>query len=435
MAGIAIALNTHVFRAPLQVWITGRLENTGFEFYSALFLVPALGIPLIRLFARAMVSKPVRGSMNPWNLQDTGILGLTTVLLLGTVYAPDIERALIITGEFIALCLPYYFLGRYFLLYETQPVTQAHTFMKWTWMLAILAGLVSLLSIVPVNVEEQTGRLTTLGSNPLPFALLMGTALLINVYWLLRKPSSSSTFKLLIWVTPFILIYFLIAANSRGPLFGFLLCAGVLICGLFWQQRRTVLLFRSFLAFVLMAGACAATWLTFPEVIENFGERMELTGDENDTVRLRLESLRVAADLFEDAPLVGVGTGGVRFYHTDFTHNLIMEVAAEHGIVGLLALGCFVGGAIFHLIIAIFRTRNSLALFFSVCALYILFWSMVSGSLAGLKQLYFFVGIQTLFVSYARHSERRVSQTIPGNIKTKIPGPSADFDCRGYADR
>ena len=142
MAGLAIAINTHMFRCSVQSWILGRSLSPfegGYLEYSAAFMVPSLGIPLIKL-ARIKVAGQAQVTNVRWNPVDFGLCGLAVALLLGCLYSPDIDLAVGIVFKFVTLGTVYYVFARNWMEYQNDPIGQAEIFMKWTWFLALLAG-------------------------------------------------------------------------------------------------------------------------------------------------------------------------------------------------------------------------------------------------------------------------------------------------------
>lgn len=87
------------------------------------------------------------------------------------------------------------------------------------------------------------------------------------------------------------------------------------------------------------------------KVAEKKQELKAFIGGSNDpggTLEQRLDYYQSAFQAFSEHPLTGVGLGGwTVYYHgiekPDYPHNIVLEVAAEQGFLGLTVLFCFFG--------------------------------------------------------------------------------------------
>gem|GEM_PF-5140208 len=429
MAGLAIAINTHVFRSAAHAWILGRplvLGESGFEIYSAAFLVPALGIPLIKL-AWKMATGVRTITTVRWNAMDAGLIGLSLAVLLGCLYAPDADVANGIVIKFLGLGVIYYVFARGWMRYQTLPEVQADIFMKWTWYLALLAGFVAIIFPDLEPKTEELARLTTESANPIPFSLLMGTALLVNCYWLMERTKKTRIFRLTLLVSPAILIYFFVAANTRGPLVGFLVAFVFLVSGLLVQRKQVKTLIKIIAVVVFLIAVCWAVWDAAPDVYQRFGQRLDALVAGVDTVQEREAYYELAWLLFQDALIFGVGTGGVTHYAGGYAHNIILEVAAENGIIGLLPLLFFVGGIFYYYVFSALQKKEPLCIFFASCCIYYLVWGTASGTLFIMKYLYFVAGMLAFFAHYTGDRAKVPEATVVQSTRSSAARPLESY--------
>lgn len=156
----------------------------------------------------------------------------------------------------------------------------------------------------------------------------------------------------LFWAVVAVLLFSgLFATNSRGGLIG--LCFGLMV-------MATGLTRRQFLGFAVVVSLTGALFLTLidQETREHFATIIGVaasggeTGDKS--TEGRLASWEVAASLFKDYPLLGVGADNFK-QHFQYralelglifrgegrsTHSLYLEFLAEQGLIGL---GIFIG--------------------------------------------------------------------------------------------
>lgn len=157
----------------------------------------------------------------------------------------------------------------------------------------------------------------------------------------------------------------LITANKVGPVLGAAVGALVVL------RLRTGIRLRQLLvgAIPLMAAA-----IVVPSTLASLygAAAADLNGDQNASVRLVF--LRQAYEMFRSHLLVGSGLGTFQAQDRGraifYPHNLVAEVAAERGIVGLVLLVI--------LLVVAFRRRATPALPLAVCALV---FAMSSGGL------------------------------------------------------
>jgi len=173
----------------------------------------------------------------------------------------------------------------------------------------------------------------------------------VGLLWMLFCPYCNFRRPLLMVSVP-LMCAALIASVARGPILSF---AAIFIAFMFLRRVRSgvtstkvwlPLLLLGFLAFAgciywLQQQSAASDKLTTKkaEIEEVLGGSSTPTY----TAGKRLTMYRWALGMFEERPVTGWGLGGWSYYAFDrdmpaYPHNLILEVAAEEGIIGLAAL-------------------------------------------------------------------------------------------------
>jgi O-antigen ligase len=166
----------------------------------------------------------------------------------------------------------------------------------------------------------------------------------------------------------------LVACTARGPLLSVLF---VLITYSFIARTvRTSFSHKQILAGLLVFALLilpALSWVErYPAVQARVAEKeKELIAffqgerDPGGTLGERVDYYRSASSAFAEKPLSGWGVGGWPVYFfgfekEDYPHNLVLEIAAEQGLPGLIALFAFFG-AIYVAARRIWKERPDLA--------------------------------------------------------------------------
>jgi O-antigen ligase len=182
------------------------------------------------------------------------------------------------------------------------------------------------------EVEFYTQRLqgTGLFNDPNDFCLILVVGMTISAYWLTDRGLG------LFRIVPLIMLGLfgqaLALTHSRGGLLAFLACLIVLIyCRFGWKKT-----------FILAA-------LVLPLLFLAFGGRQTRfnLADPEDTAQTRFEFWSDSLQLLKQAPLFGIGTGGLvdEIYHV--AHNSFVHAFAELGLFGgMLFLGVFFTAAL-----------------------------------------------------------------------------------------
>ena len=200
----------------------------------------------------------------------------------------------------------------------------------------------------------------------------------------------------------------LAAAETRGPLLALVLVLGL---SMVFSRLKTSLISRRATVYVMLTVALAVFVLStfwfvgtvqhsFQKKTSEMVQLMQGSTEANGTATKRLAFYKAALHTIPDHPILGWGVSGWSMYYfrTDdrrvfhYPHNLVLEVAVEQGIVGLVALLNLLGTAF----IILKRDNDGVAGRFPslLPALIFLFLvTMFSGDIVEHRYLWFWCGM------------------------------------------
>jgi len=230
-------------------------------------------------------------------------------------------------------------------------------------------------------------------------AIIAGSALLRSASSKAARAALSSLLLLLLAAFAY--------SGSRGPLVAL---AGTLLVGILlyrWIPIRK----RAFLAAIAIAGG-AMLLLVLPANLQNRYERLVETN--NDTsIQSRLNAYGIAWEMFVARPLLGHGTASYGAYHERFgyPHNILLEIAAENGLLGLGLFLAFLANLLTQLARAMLRVRDQDRILLETVGLLFVFTflsSLFSGDITA-RLLWFSAGLVAVAsrgqARYAREGE------------------------------
>lgn len=189
-----------------------------------------------------------------------------------------------------------------------------------------------------------TGRFTiAVDFNPIAAGRVAATGILVAVALVLGSAVGRRRLYALVSI-PFLAIA-LLSSGSRGPVLALMLALAALIA-LSVKDKKA----RSRL--LLVAGGASLCVLLAPLIVPSAALRRAtgfLTGD---TAALssngRTQLWHRAIEIFSSHPLNGVGTGGFAAYEPIFRypHNVVLEAAAELGVLGAVAMVVLLAAAL-----------------------------------------------------------------------------------------
>jgi O-antigen ligase len=321
-------------------------------------------------------------------ISGTGVMlwfAFAALVLAGVMWAPDKSLATSAAGTYwILVALP-------MVPAAIRVGSSERHLRQLLWCVFAFACLVAVLGLAGLSASD---RLVVLGANTINVARAV---LLVPVVGLtlLARDRMRGVWALLAVMIPAALLV-AIASGSRGPLL-VLIALGIAGGGRYlWQHRGlsgrvagglAVAAVVSIVAFSVVADQLPESSLKRFQLLGDFagsglsGSVSTTTGDISAGVRVTL--FGVAISMFQDRPLLGMGTAGFQSLSPRYAspleadaypHNAILQIAAEFGLPGLFLFGSLI-------VLAIRRPLGPSHAAAAVRAIFLFFLlnSMVSG--------------------------------------------------------
>lgn len=325
----------------------------------------------------------------------------------GQVYATDkIIRFTVTTIPAIVLSL--------FLFDNKQAILR---FFLYIASLSVILSLISIPSII--HRGSSLGFIGFNGGNYQGLALLNGVALIIQLFYFLIE-AKSKRWKTISLIAAFITAFVLFASGSRMPILAFIVAtifvlfnSVYLTKGKIWIRKGVKILLLLpvlvvfTLPFILKSGF-------FETIIYRFLVLFTEEGG-GDSSSGRIDRYLSAYEMMKDSPLIGTGLGSFPLYFleediVDYPHNLIVEVFAEIGVIGLII--CFLVFLIgFIRVLKLYKKNTWFISTYAVVAIaifiYYLVFSMVSGDLNSNRNLYVFLAMICMFPANGENEQRK----------------------------
>jgi O-antigen ligase len=283
---------------------------------------------------------------------------------------------------------------------------------------AILLSIKLLLGINDASLFDPTGHPLTSESREVT-QIGAGQAVGFGLLWLLFCPHYSLR-RLSLMVSVPLLCAALIASVARGPILFFV---AVLVPFLFLRRVRAAVTATNVWLPVLLGGLLAFSaslyWLQRQEAAQGkfatkraeIEEVLRGSSTPTYTAGRRLTLYRWALQMFAEKPLAGWGLGGWSYYALDrdvpaYPHNLVLEIAAEEGVMGLAALGTLLL-TVFLALRRIWRSSPALSFIAPVFA-FSLLATMTSGDINVNRPLWLWCGV---IFALAGIAQRRVQDS------------------------
>jgi O-antigen ligase len=268
---------------------------------------------------------------------------------------------------------------------------------------AILLSIKLLFGVNNASLFDPTGHLLSSESRDVT-QIGAGQAVGFGLLWLLFCPHYSLR-RLSLMVSVPLLCAALIASVARGPVLFFV---AVLLPFLFLRRIRAAVTATTVWLPVLLGGllafAASLYWLQQQEAAQGkfatkraeIEEVLRGSSTPTYTAGRRLTLYRWALQMFAEKPLTGWGLGGWSYYALDrdvpaYPHNLVLEIAAEEGVMGLAALGTLFL-AVFLALRRIWRSSADLS-FIAPVFLFSLLATMTSGDINVNRPLWLWCGV------------------------------------------
>ncbi len=374
---MVLFMNAGIFKADPQI----RALTMGID----LTLLTAGG--LIAILAFYMLSRRVRIK---WSREVTASLVFLAIVLISLIYAPPNSYGTPRVLQFASLTM----------LAFAAPLVLIRTPHDARVLLVVWIAVGMLLAVTTLSQPHTMQRVSAFHASAIGVSRVIGMAILCLIFmvmlgdvpWAAKAASGGLAFVLLVAM---------LSTGSRGPMVfaivAFLLTLA-LSTGISRHRGQTIVI--AVLGVVLMS-VSAASSLIPQEARARF--LMLMSDTEADTSAMAREAVwRDALDLFASHPLIGAGAGAISRYGAGqeqvYAHNLLLEVAAEQGLIGLIALVAFLALSFQRLLRAILdagTARRDLPLLLAIFAMliYMLSASLVSGDLNDAREAWMLIGI------------------------------------------
>ncbi len=323
---------------------------------------------------------------------------LATILLSGTLLNGSTGYGFQKAVRFIILT-GWAFIGPPLLIRDSE------AFRHFAWALTIIAFIMALDALTRYFVMKQVFFLTAFGSTYIALGRDAGLGLLTSMLFLLpivRKP----IIYFFLWIMMAFQFWAMLRAGARGPvfalIFSLLIFFVISVHGNFLHFKIDSFAWRlSVLVLLVSIILLLVAWKFFPTLMN----RTELLWSGGGlSVMRRVDFYRMALAQWMKSPLWGIGTGQfsvavIGIEGRLYPHDIILELASENGIIGVLAFLSMIGLAfregwqclhiknVFHRIVGKYLL---------VVTTFALFNAMVSGDINDNRILFTFIGMLTL---------------------------------------
>jgi len=281
-------------------------------------------------------------------------------------------------------------------------ITDYLSLRRFSWAIVIISTVMAIDALSNYPGVGKVSFVTALGSNYIALARAGGFGLLANLAFLLPT-ERKLLIKLCLWITAVLQLWATLSAGARGPvltlLLSFLVFFTLSVRGFphlkvdrfAWRLSIVVLVV------VLLIGIVGQGF--FPTL--TFRMQVLLTGLGDSAVQ-RLNFYGEAIKLWASSPLWGVGIGGFatavtgNVFARAYPHNIILELGAETGLLGVLFFVAMVWMA-FSIGFAALRNSGRFARatvrYLLVAGCFALLNAMVSGDINDNRMLFTLVGL------------------------------------------
>ena len=222
---------------------------------------------------------------------------------------------------------------------------------RFMWLIVVASGYIASRAVLDyargVNLIENgrvQGSVGGMFKNPNDLALNMVVAIPLAGFLMLRR--SPVRHRLLAAACAVLMLGAIVASQSRSGTLGLAAMAGVF--ALYLMKRRPGLVFAAALAGTLALPLLPASY--WSRVASITDAKLDDTGSRE----ARSILLREAFDAMKTHPLTGVGAGQFKNYNPEGrqeawreTHNVVLQVGSELGVIGLAVFAFLVGRAFY----------------------------------------------------------------------------------------
>lgn len=344
----------------------------------------ALGAVLAATVAYRLVLR--RGSIT-WSREMSIALIFAGVILSGLLYTPAYAYGTDKALRFVSLTLLAFF----------TPLVIIKSYRSvWLFFLGWL-GLATMLAADALSRLGTGQRLSGFNATTIAISRTAGIAIIILLFAVLMG-RVSRRWQMLATVGLALTLLVLIGSGSRGPLL-MLVVTVILTVGVSIARpgrRMRSLLIIGILGVTILgifsSGLIPAASLERFDLLVNQAQI-------DTSAQARLMVMEVAWHLFTTSPIVGRGTGSVSAFGAGqeqiYPHNILLELAAETGVLGLALYLGLVGMVLWRLLSRLGTESGQESLWLTLLAmlLFMLSNAMVSGDLSDNRDLWMFAGV------------------------------------------
>jgi len=361
------------------------------------------------VFLRRLLKEPFVQKMPAGFVKVATFFLLLAACLLGGLFITQSEgygfdktvRFIVLTG--------WAFFGTAFL------ITDYLSLRSFSWAVVTISTMMAIDALLNYPGVGKIGFVTALGSNYIALARAGGLGLLATLVFLLpteRKPLA----KCCLWGIAVLQTWATLSAGARGPVLALVISLLVFFALSVWGfPHLKVERFSLKLSMVLLIAVVLVTTVA-QELFSTFLFRMQvLTTYLGESAAMRLDLYQEALRLWVGSPIWGVGTGGFAVAVTgsefirEYPHNIVLELAAETGLLGVLVLGMMIFMA-FSIGLASIKNSSGLARitarYLLVSACFALLNAMVSGDINDNRMLFTYLGLIAITTRFEYGGEK-----------------------------
>lgn len=248
----------------------------------------------------------------------------------------------------------------------------------------------------------QTGFIRVFGSNYLGLGRIAGLALIFSYAYLLFWARSSLA-KLLSAALAGLFLWVLLVGGARGPFIAAVLSALIpIIFAVHISLKRQDIKAERFVVPIIIITIAIIALFTFlyqtGEMTQTMARLQVLTSNGmGDSAGARIQHYVHAIEYWKQAPLLGNGIGSWPIINSGidargYPHNLILEILAELGLVGLILFSAFI---LYALVILKppQKYNQSINILLLMLIMYMFLNSMVSGDIPDNRLLFACIGL------------------------------------------
>ena len=327
----------------ISLLAAGRLPKGGTIGIYTAWLLLSLAITVVR---RDRVHPPLRLALD---FSAAGTLALAAIMLARLPASADYAYGLNKVELYLLAGVVPYIVGMVvgYVRKDTELFFRVYVGM------AVAAALYNSYLIATGSANRQFSDRYSLDSSidVIGLGRTMGEVSLVILFLLVRASTVRSRALLALALAPVAITF--ISSGSRGPVIGMVVA---LPSVLLWRAASPMVARRLAASLVAVGALAVVAVVAFvpPEATQRSLSIFQTTQESGDTSRIVLWSEAVHAfssDIVHT--LFGIGTGGYAAISTAgllYPHNIVLEVGAELGVVGLLALAAFVISVIVRLL-------------------------------------------------------------------------------------